>query len=414
MRILITGINYAPEATGIAPYTAGLAEHLGKRGHHVTVVTGLPSYPQWRVHDGYRGRIAARETLAGVDVRRRWHYVPREQSATRRALYEASFLATGLSALALPRPDAVVGIVPSLGGGLLARLAGARFAAPYGLVFQDLMGPAAAQSGVAGGCRTARAIRAAEAFAVRRAEAVGVIAEGFRPYVQALGVAPERIRRVRNWTHVPEPTVDPVEVRARLGVEPGEVVCLHAGNMGYKQGLANVVECARLAMPDPDLRFVLMGDGSQRPLLEGLAVRHRLGNLRFLPIQPVELFASLLAAADVLLVNQRATVIDMSLPGKLTSYFLAGRPVVAAVSPGSETAREVGDSGAGLVVRPDDPAALLAAVRSLAADPARRQRLGGAGRAYARATLTAGQALASLETLVEQIAGTARAVVVRP
>ena len=198
MRILITGINYAPEATGIAPYTTGLAEHLGERGHQVTVVTGLPSYPQWRVHDGYRGRIAGRETIAGVDVRRRWHYVPREQSAGRRALYEASFLASGLSALALPRPDAVVGIIPSLGGGLLARLAGARFAAPYGLVFQDLMGPAAAQSGVAGGGRAARAIRAAEAFAVRQAEAVGVIAEGFRPYLRALGVAPERIRRVRN------------------------------------------------------------------------------------------------------------------------------------------------------------------------------------------------------------------------
>jgi glycosyltransferase involved in cell wall biosynthesis len=417
MKILITGINYAPEATGIAPYTAGLAEHLSDRGHRVTVVTGLPSYPQWRVHDGYRGRIAGRETIAGVDVRRRWHYVPREQSAARRAIYEASFLASGLSALTLPRPDAVVGIVPSLGGGLLARLAGARFAVPYGLVFQDLMGPAAAQSGVAGGGRAARAIRAAEAFAARHAEAVGVIAEGFRPYVEALGVAPRRIRRVRNWTHVPEPTVDRAAVRARLGIESGAVVCLHAGNMGYKQGLANVVECARLARDEPDLRFVLMGDGSQRPFLEGIAVRHRLGNLRFLPIQPAELFPSVLAAADVLLVNQRAEVTDMSLPGKLTSYFLAGRPVLAAVSPTSETAREVAASGAGLLVRPDDPAALLAAVRGLAADPTRRERLGAAGCAYARAALTADQALAGLEALVELIAArasTARPVAVAP
>jgi colanic acid biosynthesis glycosyl transferase WcaI len=417
MRILITGINYTPEATGIAPYTAGLAEHLSARGHHVTVVTGLPSYPQWRVHEGYRGRIASRETLAGVDVRRRWHYVPREQTAVRRAAYEASFLATGLSALALPRPDAIVGIVPSLGGGLLARLAGARFGAPYGLVFQDLMGPAAAQSGVIGASRAARAIRAAEVFTARRAQAVGVIAEGFRPYVQSLGVAPERIRRVRNWTHVPEPTGDPADVRARLGLEPGAVVCLHAGNMGHKQGLANVVECARLAASDPGIGFVLMGDGSQRPLLEGLAARHRLDNLRFLPIQPAELFPGVLAAADVLLVNQRATVTDMSLPGKLTSYFLAGRPVLAAVSPASEAAREVAASGAGLVVRPDDSAALLTAVRALAADHGLRERLGSAGRAYARATLTPGQALAGLEALVEQIAaraGRAQAVTVPP
>ncbi len=384
MRILISGINYAPEATGIAPYTTGLAEHLSARGHRVTVVTGLPSYPQWRVHDGYRGILARRESTGGVDLRRRWHYVPREQSAIRRALYEASFLTTGLSALALPRPDAIVGIVPSLGGGLLARLAATRFAAPYGLVFQDLMGPAAAQSGVAGGGGAARTIRAAEAFAARGAEAVGVIADGFRPYLETLGVHPDRIRRVRNWTHVPEPAVEPATTRARLGLDPGATVCLHAGNMGYKQGLANVVECARLAASDPGLLFVLMGDGSQRAQLEDLAARHRLGNLRFLPIQPAELFPSVLAAADLLLVNQRATVTDMSLPGKLTSYFLAGRPVLAAVSPASETAREVAASGAGLVTRPDDPAALLAAVRTLAVDPVRRRRLGSSRRARGR------------------------------
>jgi glycosyltransferase involved in cell wall biosynthesis len=216
---------------------------------------------------------------------------------------------------------------------------------------------------------------------------------------------------------VPEPTVEPAAVRARLGLDPRRTVCLHAGNMGYKQGLANVVECARLAAPDPRLEFVLMGDGSQRAQLEDLAARYRLGNLRFLPIQPAELFTSVLAAADVLLLNQRATVTDMSLPGKLTSYFLAGRPVLAAVSPTSETAREVAASGAGVVTRPDDPEALLAAVRTLAADPERCGRLGSAGRAYARTTLTPAQALAGLEAFVELVAaraGTARAVAVLP
>jgi colanic acid biosynthesis glycosyl transferase WcaI len=151
MRILIVGIGYSPEETGIAPYTAGLAEHLAERGHSVVALTGLPSYPQWRVHDGYRRLLWKRESVNGVDVRRRWHYVPRQQSAIRRGLYEGTFLLTGLSALALPRPDMIVGIVPSLSGGLLARLVAWRFRVPYGLVFQDLVGQAAKQSGVGGG-----------------------------------------------------------------------------------------------------------------------------------------------------------------------------------------------------------------------------------------------------------------------
>jgi hypothetical protein len=55
--------------------------------------------------------------------------------------------------LGLPRPDATIGIIPSLGGGLIARMASARFQTPYGLVFQDLMGQAAGQSGVGGASR---------------------------------------------------------------------------------------------------------------------------------------------------------------------------------------------------------------------------------------------------------------------
>jgi glycosyltransferase involved in cell wall biosynthesis len=147
-----------------------------------------------------------------------------------------------------------------------------------------------------------------------------------------------------------------------------------------------------------------MGDGNQRQQLIGLAQRYRLPNLRFLPIQPAELFTSVLAAADMLLVNQRASVTNMSLPGKLTSYFASGRPLVAAVSPESETARELAATGSGVLVTPDQPGLLLEAIRKLAADPDRQDELGGAGARYAHTTLSAAQALAGLTDLVETVA----------
>ncbi len=113
MRLLITGVNYAPEETGIAPYTTGLAEHLVQRGHQVTVITGVPSYPQWRVYPEYRKVLLRRELRAGVEVRRVRNYVPRRQSTLQRGLYEASFLigradqALGLQAGRRPRGRAV-------------------------------------------------------------------------------------------------------------------------------------------------------------------------------------------------------------------------------------------------------------------------------------------------------------------
>lgn len=142
-HVLICGINYWPEETGIAPYTTGLAEHLTASGMRVTVITGMPHYPRWRVADGYRGRRRMQESIRGVDVRRYAHYVPHRQSAARRALFEGTFFAHALPAASLvgiPRPDVVLGIVPNLGTGLLAAAAAKRFGVPYGLLFQDLMG----------------------------------------------------------------------------------------------------------------------------------------------------------------------------------------------------------------------------------------------------------------------------------
>jgi colanic acid biosynthesis glycosyl transferase WcaI len=404
MRLVITGISYAPEETGIAPYTTGLAEHLASRGHQVTVVTGVPSYPQWRVYPEYRRVLRVRELRGGVEIRRVRNYVPHRQTTLRRGLYETSFLLGGMAVLGMPSPDAVVGVVPSLSGGVLARAAARRLGCPYGLIFQDLIGPAASQSGVGAG-RIAGLIGGAEAWIARGAAAVGIIAEGFRPYLESLGVAPHRVHRVRNWLHVDEPALSRTTVRHRLGLPIDALVCLHAGNMGYKQGLANVIECARLAVDaEPRLLFVLMGDGNQRQLLVDLAQRYRLPNLRFLPIQPAELFTSVLAAADMLLVNQRASVTNMSLPGKLTSYFASGRPLVAAVSPQSETARELMATDTGVLVTPDEPELLLEAIRKLAADPDRQDELGSAGGRYARTALSGDQALAGLTALVETIA----------
>ncbi len=407
-RILIAGINYAPEETGIAPYTTKVAEHLARQGYQVTAITGMPHYPEWSVPDAYSGAFALREYRDGVELHRRWHYVPARQSAWRRGLYEASFFATGLSALALPRPHAVIGVVPSLGGGLLARAAAQRFGVPYGLVFQDLMGRAAEQSGMAG-AKVASVARLAEGWAARGASAVGIVAEGFRPYVESLGVEPTRIRRVRNWTHVGEATVDRTAMREWLGLPQEAMVCLHAGNMGQKQGLENVIACGQLAAKAaPHIVFAFVGDGNQRASLEALAARHNLANVRFLPLQPQQLFPSVLAAADVLLINQRGSVGDMSLPSKLTSYFAAGRPVIAAAAQGSETAREVMWSSGGLVIKPDDPSALLEALLRLENDPGLRAHLVESARTWAADVLSEDAALRSYEQFVAAVLASAQ------
>ena len=405
IRVLIIGMHYSPEVTGNAPYTAGLAEHLAARGDRVTVLTGLPHYPAWRIARGTPRRLLERETTNGVTVIRAAHYVPATQSAIRRLLYEGTFSLTGLVAsMRLVRPDAILGVIPSLSDGILARVTGQRMGVQYGLLFQDLMGPAARQSGMNGGRSVARAASAAEAWAAAGARAVGVVAETFTPYVASLGVPTTRIHHVPNWVHLARPTLSPTETRRRFGWPEDRQVVLHSGNMGLKQGLEQVVDAARLAEDRGDpVRFVLAGGGSQEEALRSMAAR--LPTVEFLPIQPEGLHASILAAADVLFLSERATQLDMSLPSKLTSYFAAGRPILAAVPIAGASAREVARAGAGLTIPAGDPGRILDALAELRADGALRARLAAAGPRYAETDLGAAACLARAAALVDAIAG---------
>jgi colanic acid biosynthesis glycosyl transferase WcaI len=398
---LIFGMNYAPEPTSPALNNVGVAEGLRRRGWRVSVVAGMPHYPDWRLKPAAR-----REVQPGVEVIRRPLYVPRKQSVLRRAAYEASWTLAATPLLAPRRaPSLVVGIVPTLGGGVLAAMAARRYGVPYVLLVQDLMGRAAMQSGIDGASRVGPFLRLAEAELAKGAVAVGVCAEAFRSYYEAAGVDPTRIFRFRNPVRLGPVTEQRDRVRARLGWSPEETVVLHSGNMGYKQGLENVLYAARLAQDDPGLRFVLQGDGSQRPSLEQLAAELRLRNVSFLPLAPEADFPNIVGAADMLLLNQRASVRNMSLPTKLGCYFASGVPVVAAVAGDDETASEVAAARAGVRVDPEDPQALLAALRELAQHPARRRRFGANGKRFAAEQLSEEGTVGALAARLEFISG---------
>jgi glycosyltransferase involved in cell wall biosynthesis len=300
------------------------------------------------------------------------------------------------------RPDLVLAAVPSILGAAAAVRAAHYHRAPLGVWVQDLMGEAAAQSGIAGGGPAARLVSTIERWLLLQAAGVAVISDSFRSHVERIGIPAERVHQLPNWSHVEPPKHAPSLTRARLGWPTDTIVALHTGNMGLKQGLENVIEAARLAEQRGEpIRFVLMGDGSQRRTLEALG--HGLSTLEFLPPVPPGEYADTLAAADVLLINERVGVHDMSLPSKLTSYFIAGRPVVAAVDPGGATAREIAFSGGGLTVRGGRPELLLDAVTRLADNRDLSRSLGARGTTYAESRLNRGEALDRLSSFAQAL-----------
>jgi colanic acid biosynthesis glycosyl transferase WcaI len=396
-RILVVGINYWPEPIGIAPYTTAMAEYLAAQGAKVTVMTGVPHYPEWRVPSSHRGRLATRERHHGVDVLRLRHVVPRHMTALRRGAYEATFLAHAVLRGLRQEPDLVLASTPALGGAVAAATVAQRVGAPLTVVVQDLVALATQQTGIKGGGRVTAVTARIEGAALRAASTVAVVSESFIPVVEEYGVATERIAVLRNWAHITPTTLTRDEARSRLGWPTDRFMAVYTGNMGLKQDLGNVVKAARIA--GEAVRVVLVGDGSQRRALEAQALDLR--NVTFAGLIDDELYPVVLAAADVLIVNERASVGSMSLPSKLTSYLAAGRPIVAAVAQGGASQSElVGTGGAAYTVAPDEPAALAEALSELAADPARRRRMGVAGAAYAAHHLDREDSLKSLLALL--------------
>jgi colanic acid biosynthesis glycosyl transferase WcaI len=408
MRILVLGINYWPEETGIGPFNTGRCEYLAAQGHDVTMCTALPYYPQWRVPSAYRRRPFAVEERNGVRILRCPLYVPARVTPARRIVHEASFVAAAcLRSLAAQRPDVLVVVSPPLGLGLAALLLSRLWRVPFLLHVPDLQPDAAADLGMLPPGRLLRLLYAVERTSYRAAACVSTLTERMRERIVAKGLPAEKVVLLPDWAEPALFAVPPVggaTFRRAHGI--GErFLAVHCGNMGVKQGLDVILAAAERADPDRVL-YLLVGDGAERPALEAAARTRAIRAVRFLPLQPKAAFLDLLAAADVALVTQQRTVADIVFPSKVLTLFAAARPVIASVAATSEVARVVVQAAAGQVVAPEDPAALAAAVAALAADPERRAAMARRGREYARRTWERGRVLGEMAARIATIAET--------
>lgn len=404
LRITILGLNYVPEQSGNAPYTASLAEGLVAAGHTVHVLTGFPHYPEWTLKQGYTGWKMTEE-INGVTVDRLRHFVPRNPSALSRIHMELSFGFRLLTAH-WHNPDVILVVSPALlSCGLAIMRAHMRPRRPAVAIWiQDLYSRGVVETGT-GGSLLGRIASTLESKILCSADGVAAIHERFKSHmVTLLGVPSGRVEVIRNWTHLPDtPTSGVGEMRSKLGWGSDEVVVLHAGNMGKKQGLENVVEAARLAGErHSSVRFVLMGNGNQRRQLEKLA--QGVSHISFADPLPGNEFQLALAAADLLLVNELPGVKDMAVPSKLTSYFNAGVPVIAATDAGSVTASEIEGCKGGVRVDAADPHALLEAATALAQDPGVGAQMAANAMRFRHETLSESAAVAHYDEFITNLA----------
>lgn len=388
MRVLLYGLNFWPELTGVGKYTGEMAQWLAKSGHAVQVVAAPPYYPDWQVLAGYSAARYQRQVWAqgeGVQITRCPLWVPAKVSTLRRLLHLASFALASLPALwrALrKRPDVLMVMLPTLfaapGALLMARL----WRVPTWVHVQDFEVDAMFDLGMGAGGGLARRLAAAvESALLAGFDRASSITPNMVARLAAKGVLAGRCVEFPNWVDLAAvfPLTGPNVFRAELGLTDDDVLVLYAGNMGEKQGIDLVIDAARALVGHPKIRFVLAGSGSARARLERDALG--LANVVWLPLQPINKLNDLLNAADIHVLPQRADAADLVMPSKLTGMLASGRATVGTAAFNTQLGQVL--DVAGRRVNPGDLPALVQALCDLAQDTPRRRQLGQRARAYA-------------------------------
>lgn len=371
MNILLVSHNYPPESNALARRCHGHARHWVKAGERVEVLTDVPSFPEGEVYEGYANRYT-REVEDGVVVHRCPLLTLENRGAARRAALYASFMASAVwHGRHLERdPEVVVASSPHLFSAVAGRVLALLRDAAFVLEVRDLWPQSVVASDVLpadhwlvrGGRRVADHL-----YGV--ADAIVVVTEAFRRELVERGVDAEKIAHVPNG-------VDPLafeaagagtrdrRVQEEVGLD-GRFLASYVGTVGRAHRADVLYEAA--ARSGDDLGFLVAGPGSEWESLRARQEEDPLPNFRLLARQPASRVPDLLALSDVSVVHLKDRPLFRTVvPSKLFEAMAAGNPVILAVR--GEAAEIVESAGAGIVVTPESPDEIVAAVRRLRDD----------------------------------------------
>ena len=390
MRVLIHGINYHPELTGIGKYTGEMAQWLAEKGASVRVVTAPPYYPDWKIGDGYFCSKYMFENIDGIDVWRCPLWIPKHKTGFKRVLHLLSFSASSFPIMLKQifwKPDVLIVVEPTFFCVPISLMAAKLSGAKSWLHIQDFEIDAGFGMKFLSGKVLYRLIKHIERFIMRSFDRISTISRKMMERLVNHKIPSEKCVLFPNWVDIEKicPLGECDLFRKEWGVKDDTVIVLYAGNMGEKQGLEIIIETAKKLEDVPNIHFVLCGNGAARERLVRAA--HGMKNIRFLPVQPLEKFNQLLNTADIHLLPQRCDTEDLVMPSKLTGIFACGGIVIATARKDTELANVV-QAAKGMVCTPGDSSEMSTLIKNLAAKGVSHSEMRITARNYAELNLS--------------------------
>jgi len=390
MKILYVSQYYPPEIGAPAARVSELSKLWSAAGHEVTVLTGFPNHPTGKVPREYRRRLwgfVSKEDQAGVTVQRTWLLpLPNRKNLERMLNYFSFFASASVRGLFLPGTDVVIGSSPQLLVGLAAFFIARWKRAPFVFEVRDLW-PESLEAVGASNRKSllVRALSKVAGFLYRHADHIAVVTGSFKDHlVREWKVPVDKISVIVNGVDQEffHPQAPDAEIAREFGIE-GRVVAGFIGTIGQAHGIETLVEAARLLQQsDPNVVFLVVGEGAEKEKLERLAAENKLKNFKIFAGQPRTRIPGIVACTQFCLVLLRSSELFKTvIPTKMLEFMSCGRAIIGGLE--GEAAELIKRSGAGICVSPGDAQAVADAIRFLKNNPVEATKAGTCGRSYA-------------------------------
>ena len=291
MHILFLSDNFPPEVNAPASRTFEHCREWVKAGHHVTVITCAPNFPNGKVFAGYRNRIWQSENMEGIRVVRVWSYITRNQGLARRILDYLSFMLTAfLASLVVRRVDVIVGTSPQFFTACAAYAVGVVKRKPWIFELRYIWPESIRAVGALKKECLLDLLEWLELFLYRKATAVVPVTNAFQKNLVERGIDPAKILVVTNGVDTSRfaPISKDQELLTDLNLNDAFVVG-YIGTHGMAHGLDTVIDAAKVLASSERaarIRIIMLGDGADRQRLEDRAKGEGLNNILFLHTVP--------------------------------------------------------------------------------------------------------------------------------